>query len=525
MKLYIILIILTTVIAFFTAYFVQDLDSKLSASDQDVISISKIKIAFQEKVLPVKIVNFSSLYYNRERLELVDPNFTAPVGDFVAAQNIFSGNHKCFKTRNFLSNFDNFDKVWIWEEFRCGMRKLPNSFFSTPPYIHPSGKSYALLAHQSKRDDFAQVEWVKEHISFFHILEYQELGNHLRSLDSIYTLFSKLDGSTLSAIINAKGTILTHNYLLARIKYNSLFPILEYRFYHRDDLDQFVKTTPYEVLNYKSGEKCFYKDGALCWNYSFTHRLTSANKKNIILITVSLGLVVTLIIVIINRLKAQRLEDERRKLALQVLTHEFRTPVSSLLLGLENLNRQLDNSNPELQDIYLKLSKDAYRLKRLTEMSRNYLKSSQKKGIIEYNLKNFEDINFLIEEVAAPYEEAKVNLSLELAKETVVLHIDPYWFSISLKNLIENAIDHGGEPIVIKTKIENDFFSLSVIDQGQLHNENFEKLTSEFFKGNKSTGTGLGLSIVRKSIEGMDGKFSLSTQPTQFVIQFKVVKV
>ena len=98
-----------------------------------------------------------------------------------------------------------------------------------------------------------------------------------------------------------------------------------------------------------------------------------ANKSTIMMFIGSLFFLVFVSISLLNKIKNQNLEEERRKLALQVLTHEFRTPVSSMLLQIERGNRHYSSLTNDMQEVFMRLSGDVYRLQRLTEMSKNYL--------------------------------------------------------------------------------------------------------------------------------------------------------
>src|SRR5690606_32447394 len=256
---------------------------------------------------------------------------------------LYTSSDDCFKNLRGVVNAANYEKVFIWEEFRCNKRpQLPRGFFVEPPYVHPSGQSYAYLAFASGRGGFQNKSWVLSHLQYFHVNELKRVRHEVGELGGVFGILANLDEKTLSAIIQGEGTVLTNNYLFARLKYPRMLTILEYRIYAREALEDFLKNSSYTLQNYREGRSCFYRDGELCWNYSFRHIFSIANKSTIVFFVGLIAVIATLIISLIGKLRADRQEDERRRLALKVLSHEFRTPIASMLLIIEGLSKRLE---------------------------------------------------------------------------------------------------------------------------------------------------------------------------------------
>jgi len=525
MKSYLLLILTAVSLAFATGYVALFIQGSYTATPKEIVEINRIKVKFQKEIDPKAIINFNSIYYSREQLHLLDPLYSLPVEGTPVLPYFTSRN--CFKKFKNLSNRLNFEKVWVWEEYRCGRRAyLPRSFFRKGPFMHPSGRSYTYLAFLLNKDNNRSRKWALDHLPFFHVTELKSVRRSIGELGGIFNLLSTLNHASLSALSKGQGTVLTKDFLLARIKYPSFFSILEYRFYERDELDHFLKDSVYNLHNYKQGRSCFYKDGQLCWDYNTRHIFTLANKSTIVVL---LGLVVIIVIVIKllwTRLKTQKFEDEKRRLALQVLTHEFRTPVTSLLLLSERLGKNFESMDETTQDCYLRMSSEIYRLQRLTETSRHYLRVLKDKKLIEFNKDHISSVNEFFDELFANFQETYGEEFLfELSPKDGSFCMDTYWIQICLKNLVENAFKHGQKPVTASVHYENNKLTLSVKDEGKSQIDCFDKMTDEFVKGNKSSGTGLGLNIVKKVIKEMGGKFTYSTAPTTFTIVLKKKKI
>lgn len=521
MRLYIVLILTALAMAFGTGYFALFLQGSYTPTLADIVQINELKVDFQKMVAPRAIINFNSIYYSPQQIRLIDPFYSTP-SEEVNKQIDYFSSHDCFSDFDILVNQPGFEKVWVWEQYRCGKKDhLSPSFFRQPPFIHPSGHSYAYLSFKLNKENNRSRAWVRNNLRYFHITELSELQSEVGNLGGIYDLLVKLDYNSLLELAKGEGTILTKTFLLARITYPGILPILEYRFYDREDLDGFLKDSPFILQNFKQGRPCFYRDGELCWDYDVKHIFKLANVSTIAFF---FGLIIICVIVVrllLTKIRIQRQEEERKRLALQVLTHEFRTPVTSLLLSIEQMNKYLPTFSDDLQEIFLRMNSEIYRLQRLTEKSRNYLKVQEGGKLIQLNDELIPSVFHMIDEMIYPYaEEHGDNFQFSFEGNDRNIKIDVYWLQICLKNLIENAFFHGVAPVSLQIKLSENSLNIIISDQGICQFDTLEELTSEFVKGNKSSGTGLGMSIVYKIIKEMEGKIIFNNNPTTFNITF-----
>ena len=94
--------------------------------------------------------------------------------------------------------------------------------------------------------------------------------------------------------------------------------------------------------------------------------------------------------------------------------------------------------------------------------------------------------------------------------------IDVYWFGICVKNLLENAIHHGKNPVIVRWNLLADELTLTVTDAGECPYKNLEEILSSDRTGKNSRGLGLGMSIVQKIMQEMEGKLVYQQNPTTF---------
>lgn len=527
MRAYILLILAAISMAFATGYVALFLRGPYIATEQDEQTINSLKLDFQRTVEPEGVINFNSLYSSSGQIQLLNPFYAMPEPGVRDANIRYFTDQSCFQQFSRLLNLRNFEKVWVWEEYRCNRRaSLPMGFFTTPPFMHPTGMSYAMLAFLSNKGDFHDKVWVMNHLPFFHASELRKLRKEMGELRGVFSILERLSESELDRLSKGDGTILSQDYLLARLNYLGKERILEYRIYSRQRLDEFLKDSPYSLYNFRAGDTCFYRDGSLCWDYNIKHVFKLANSSTIILFVGLIVIVSIVVHLLIDKLRVQKQEDERRRFALRVLTHEFRTPVASLLLLIERLNKKIADLDEDSQETFLRISSEVFRLQRLVEMSKNYLKAEQKLGVVKFSVAQISSINEFVTEVIAPYEELHPNeiifKKLEVDRS---FKGDIYWISIVIKNLVENALVHGKPPVNVELGMAKDRLTIKVSDQGECSFEGLTEMTKEFVKGNKSSGSGLGLNIVSSIIEEMGGKIDFKSKPfTQFQIEIPEMK-
>jgi signal transduction histidine kinase len=520
LRLYMVLIFTAVVMAFTTGYIALFLQGSYRATSSEVLEINNIKKEFQRAVEPSYIINFNSLYFSQDQFQLLDPVLNISGAAAFRNSEKFSSSDNCDQPLTSQQNRKNFEKTWVWEEFRCNrLNRLPRRFFIEGPFLHPSGKSFAYLAFRLRKNNLHQKAWVMAHLPFFHVNELAELRRFFGELRGVFNILEDVSEEALLDIMRGKGTILSRNYLFARLTYPKIFNILEYRIYSRTELDKFLKDSPYILHAYQSGRTCFYRDGSLCWDYNVKHIFQLANTSTIALF---FGLIVIILVVVrllLVKIRAQRLEDEKRRLALRVLTHEFRTPITSLTLLLEKMGNKYSSFDEEMEEVYLRLSSEVHRLRRLTETSRNYLKAEQKEKLLDLNYEETASLNHFVEEVLEPFIEAHPGeLTFTPLSKDLAIEVDSYWLGICMKNIVENAFTHGKCPVEVSLIQGKNSVTFKVLDHGKSDFDSLSMMTQEFMKGNKSTGTGLGMNIVKKVSKEMGIALQLELNPTVFTL-------
>lgn len=197
--------------------------------------------------------------------------------------------------------------------------------------------------------------------------------------------------------------------------------------------------------------------------------------------------------------------DYIRRFAAHV-SHEFKTPLTSMQGALELLQEHLDTMSSERRQRFLtNLMEDTQRLKnlvtRLLELARaDALEPSRQTSVLPE----------LLNTLANRYQERGLVLNYrDLA--TQALPIAPEALDSVLNNLLENSLYHKATEVVITMQAENYTWHIDVADNGEgISPANRDKIFTPFFTTRRSQGgTGLGLEITQSLLRAYKGDLVL----------------
>lgn len=224
----------------------------------------------------------------------------------------------------------------------------------------------------------------------------------------------------------------------------------------------------------------------------------------------------------LNRLKSR---------FLSMASHEFRTPLSAVLLSTSLIDKyaQPFNSN----DVNKHVGKIKSSVAGLTFILNNFLQLEKLESgkvaatFTDFNLKEFgEEIT---EEMQLLVKGAQIISYSHIGKETEVT-LDKNLLKNSVVNLITNAVKYSGENAKIEftTEINKGACTIMVKDNGiGIPKEDQKYLFDAFFRAHNTgsiPGTGLGLNIVARHISLMGGEITFNStvnKGTLFTLLFE----
>ena len=212
------------------------------------------------------------------------------------------------------------------------------------------------------------------------------------------------------------------------------------------------------------------------------------------------------------------------------ITHEFKTPITTVSTALEAIRSFDVLKDKEKTDKYLAISTS--QLKKLDIMVEKLLETATLDS--EKLLIQKEEID-IVELVKRAVEKGELNSSKKTIlystpKKDLFVQLDPFHFENAVSNLIDNAIKYGGDTIEVHINKVLNTIEISVADNGKpIEKNQREKIFEQFYripKGNTHDvkGFGIGLYYTKKIIEKHEGTLALvpNTKHTIFKITIPI---
>lgn len=203
------------------------------------------------------------------------------------------------------------------------------------------------------------------------------------------------------------------------------------------------------------------------------------------------------------------------------MTHELKTPISTISLACEALNDPDLNKNPNTAANYTRMIGEEN--KRLAALVENVLRSALlDQSEFEIHVDKI-DMHELIQKVIRSsqvhFDRKKVKLKLALNATSSIIEGDKVHITNTIYNLIDNALKYTPElpEITIETKNQSGAFWLSVSDNGiGISKEQHKRIFDKLYRvptGNihNVKGFGLGLSYVKTIVEKHHGQVRLES--------------
>ena len=217
-------------------------------------------------------------------------------------------------------------------------------------------------------------------------------------------------------------------------------------------------------------------------------------------------------------LDKERELNEIKSRFVSMASHEFRTPLSTILSSASLLSKYVTAEDQPKRDKHTNRIKES--VKHLNDILEDFLSL----GRLDEGKISAQPVTFNLPELIGDTAEEmkgllKADQSLVYEHEgNEEVHSDKKLLKNILINLITNAIKFSsdGAPIELKSYVQNGVAKVSVADKGiGISEEDQEHLFSSFFRGKNATniqGTGLGLHIVKRYLDLLNGNLQLHSR-------------
>lgn len=212
-----------------------------------------------------------------------------------------------------------------------------------------------------------------------------------------------------------------------------------------------------------------------------------------------------LFIEIVEAKETSRKNSEKQIEYLEDIAHQIKTPITSMLFSIENLEMDFPNNRDieilkrqtirlnSLSDILLKLSS--------LDANKNLMKKEQVNlgGLVDYSL---DSLNF----------KKFTNVEIEETLKENSICGDFYWLAEAFINIIKNADNRPICDKIVVSSYKNPLYTSLIIEDngGGIEKENMKKIFKRFYKTSDSNGFGIGLAMAKTIIEKNNGEISVS---------------
>ncbi len=215
--------------------------------------------------------------------------------------------------------------------------------------------------------------------------------------------------------------------------------------------------------------------------------------------------------------------DEMKSGMLSVVSHELKTPLTSIRMGTHLLLEERLGELTEAQsEIVTTLRDDSNRLHQIIENLLDMGRMESGRGMMDLKPHGVDEI---VSAATSPMESAfrdrGVNLTIDIAHDLPRVLVDPARIGHVFSNLLSNAMKYtppGGEVFVIAAASESmggSMVEFSVKDTGHgIPKQHLERIFERFFRvpgQSGATGAGLGLAIAKEIVELHGGRLTVKS--------------
>ena len=220
-----------------------------------------------------------------------------------------------------------------------------------------------------------------------------------------------------------------------------------------------------------------------------------------------------------DALEKEKELNELKTRFLSLVSHEFKTPLSSILTSVTLFSKYKDTEQQDKRDKHVNIIKS--KVKQLDTILNDFLSVERlESGKVNYSIEEF-PLSKLVNEVvydANMLLKAGQNIRYPDNIDAVLITFDEKTLALALSNLLHNAVKYSSEDSTIKIlyKVEKEFLILEVIDEGiGIPEEQHKYIFDRYFRAENALlnqGTGIGLNIAKQHLENLGATLTFESK-------------
>ncbi len=226
------------------------------------------------------------------------------------------------------------------------------------------------------------------------------------------------------------------------------------------------------------------------------------------------------VVLILHDVTQQRQLDEKKSGAISAVSHQLKTPLTSIRMAIHLLlEEKVGGLSPKQADLLVAASEDADRLHTIIDELLDIGRIAS--GKARMDLRPVPPIDLVVREMEAYRPAARdggVSLVVDLPATLPQVWVDPARIAHVFANLLSNALKYTppGGKVTLSAKAEGEFVRFQVSDTGAGIPEKYHpRIFEQFFRvpdQGPGTGVGLGLAIVKDIVEAHGGAVGVESR-------------
>ena len=224
-----------------------------------------------------------------------------------------------------------------------------------------------------------------------------------------------------------------------------------------------------------------------------------------------------LFIEIVEAKETSTKNSEKQIEYLEDIAHQIKTPITSMIFSIENLELEY----PDSRDIEI-LKRQLLRLNSLSDILLKLSSLDANKDLMkEEQIRLDELVDYALDFLNLK-KSMKVEKRTDLKENSI--NGDFYWLAEALINIMKNADNRPNCDKITISSYKNPLYTSLIIEDngGGVEKENIKKIFKRFYKTPDSNGFGIGLAMAKTIIEKNNGEISVSNAKNgaRFEIKF-----
>lgn len=314
-----------------------------------------------------------------------------------------------------------------------------------------------------------------------------------------------LYNNTESDTIFAEKPLISNKLYGGLVSLDNAFLVRNYVGTTSDILNPNVSNSTYQLLT----EDTLYVS-IKNWEWIVLKRMTGI----FLLAVCSILVLVTLFVIALKSLIQQKKISDIKTDFINNITHELKTPLTTLAVSTKLLSRPQIAANPEhFNGLLDTINRQNNRLQNLIDQVMTNALGHKDIDLQKEKTAMPDFLNMIISDFQIAFP--KVEISTNFGNTKATLHLDRFHLTTAITNVLENAVKYGCQNITVSSLSKNNEFCIAIQDDGiGISKKNQALLFDKFYRveqGNIHTtkGLGLGLYYVEQILKAHKGSIQI----------------